>query len=138
MHKTGLSIEDYTTIIKKWLESWSKADLKQIASFYSDNFVYRDAAIPQGIFNKEEFIKYFQAVFKMWPRQKWISTNIMPHAIEGAFSVEYDFEFANDKTSIKGFGIDRVEFKGDKIILNHVYLNADKWTKWVTDELKGI
>lgn len=138
MEKKRLSIEDYTKIIKNCMEAWSRADVVLVASYYADNLEYRDPMVSKGILNKEEFIKYLKAVFKMWPSQKWIPTKIMPHAVEGAFSVAYEFEFANDKTAIKGWGIDRTEFKDDKIILNHVYLNAEIWGKWITNELEGI
>ena len=137
MKKKRLSIEDYTKIINDWLAAWSKSDIERVASFYADKIEYRDSTIKQGIFNKKDLIKYLKAVFKAWPSQQWAPTKIMPHAVEGAFSVEYEFEFANDKTAIKGWGIDRIEFKDDKIILNHVYLNAQNWGKWIANELQG-
>jgi hypothetical protein len=78
-----------------------------------------------------------KAVFKVWPRQKWIPTKIMPHSEEGSFTAEYNFEFSNDKITIKGRGVDRIEFKGDKTFINHVYLSAEKWNDWIMNELKG-
>lgn len=138
MKKTKLSIEDYTKLMTNFMAAWSKADIELTASFYADKLEYRDPSVPQGIFDKEAFKEYLKAVFKIWPRQKWVATSMIPHTTSGAFSIEYEFEFGNDKTTIKGRGIDRAELKGDKIILNHVYLNAEKWNKWITNELKGV
>lgn len=136
MKKKQFSLDDYSAIMKRFLEAWNKADAELVASYYSDNLEYRDPTAPQGIFNESDFIKYLQLVFSVWPQQKWVSKNVFPHDKEGSFSVDYDFKIANDTTSIQGCGIDRIEFTKDKIRLNHVYLNADKWKEWIKNELK--
>lgn len=127
---------DYISLMKRCLEAWNQANAELVASFYSDNLDYRDPVMPQGISNKADFIKYLHLMFQVWPKQQWTPKNVMPHVTEGAFSVDYDFSFANNRTSITGHGIDRIEFKGDKISLNHVYLNAEKWKDWINLELK--
>lgn len=137
MKRRQLSLDDYSAIMKSCLEAWNKADPKLVASYYSDDLEYRDPTTPQGIFNKGDFIKYLQLVFSVWPQQKWVPKNIFPHNKEGSFSVDYDFKIANNTTSIQGCGMDRIEFTKDKVRLNHVYLNAEKWKDWIKNELKG-
>jgi hypothetical protein len=126
----------YSAIIKSCLEAWNKADATLVASYYCDNLDYRDPTVPKGILNKNDFIKYLQQLFSVWPQQKWILKNVYPHSKEGSFTIDYDFRIANNITSIEGWGIDRMEFSGDKVRLNHVYLNADNWKDWVKNELK--
>ncbi len=135
MKKKQFSVDDYSAIIKSCLEAWNKADAELVASYYSDNLEYRDPTVPQGITNKGDFIKYLRQIFSVWPQQKWVAKNIFSHDQEGSFSVDYDFRIANNTTSIQGWGIDRIEFSGDKVRLNYVYLNADKWKDWVKNEL---
>jgi hypothetical protein len=137
MKRRQFSIDDYSAIMKSCLEAWNKADAELVASYYSDNLEYRDPTMPQGIFNKGDFIKYLQLVFSVWPQQKWVPKNIFSHDKEGSFSVDYDFRIANNTTSIQGCGMDRIEFTKDKVRLNHVYLNAEKWKEWIKNELKG-
>lgn len=137
MKRRQFSLDDYSGIMRSCLEAWNKADAELVASYYSDNLEYRDPSVPQGIFNKSEFIKYLQLVFSVWPQQKWVPKDIFPHDKEGSFSVDYDFRIANNTTSIQGCGIDRIEFTKDKVHLNHVYLNAEKWKEWIKNELKG-
>jgi hypothetical protein len=137
MKRKQFSLDDYSAIMKSCLEAWNKADAELVASYYSDNLEYRDPTVPQGIFNKSHFIKYLQLVFSVWPEQKWVPKNIFPHDKEGSFSVDYDFRIADKTTSIQGCGMDRIEFTKDKVRLNHVYLNADKWKEWIKNELKG-
>ena len=136
MKRRQFSIDDYSAIMKSCLEAWNKADAELVASYYSDDLEYRDPTTPQGIFNKGDFIKYLQLVFSVWPQQKWVPKKIFPHDKEGSFSVDYDFRIANNTTSIQGCGMDRIEFTKDKVSLNHVYLNAEKWKDWIKNELK--
>jgi len=135
MEKNTKSLIDYTSIMNDWLAAWNKADAELTASFYTDELDYRDPTVPQGIFKKEEFIKYLKLIFKVWPNQKWVARNIMPHASEGSFSADYEFKISNGRTTIQGCGMDRIEFKGNKVCLNHVYLNADQWKEWIKNEL---
>lgn len=107
-----------------------------VASFYTDDLDYRDPSVPRGITGKAEFINYLKLLFGIWPKQSWILDHIYPHKENGSFTVDYTLEFANDKISIQGRGTDLIIFQGDKICVNHVYLNAQKWNGWVTTELK--
>jgi hypothetical protein len=137
MENSKLTGERYISIMKDSLKAWSQADVDSTASFYCDDLDYRDPSVPQGITNKAEFVKYLKLLFKIWPKQSWILNNVYPHVNDGAFCVDYTFKFANDKTSISGCGMDLTIFKDDKICVNHVYLNAQKWNDWVTQELKS-
>jgi hypothetical protein len=137
MGNLKLSRENYISIMKNCLKAWSQADVALVASFYCDDLDYRDPSVPQGITNKDEFIKYLKLIFSVWPSQSWILDNVYPHANDGAFSVDYKFQIANGKATIFGHGIDLMIFKNDKICLNHVYLNAEKWNDWMKNELKS-
>jgi hypothetical protein len=131
-----LTVEEYRAILDRWLEAWTRADAEAVASFYADTFDYRDPSAPGGIFNRADFIKYLHSMFRLWPSQKWTATGVMPHAHPGFFSAEYEFQIAGGGKTIRGTGMDRVEFTGDRITLNHVYLNAEQWNRWVKKELE--
>jgi hypothetical protein len=137
MKKGTIGIDARITIMKQCLEAWNRADADLVASFYTDDCDYRDPTVPAGIASRDDFIAYLKLIFKVWPSQSWVPKNVMPHTDEDAFTVDYDFRIANDRVSIKGQGMDRIEFRGDKIRLNHVYLNADRWKDWIGRELKG-
>ncbi len=137
MEKTKLTLDDYTVIMNKCLEAWNRADPEKVAEYYTEDLEYRDPTVPEGIIGRDEFTKYLQLIFKVWPTQQWILRNIYPHAEEGSFSADYDFLIANAKKTIRGRGIDRLVFRGGRIRLNHVYLNAEKWKDWIRYELKS-
>jgi hypothetical protein len=133
MNKSELQRADYVAIMEGCVAAWNRGDAEGVASFYTDDLDYRDPTVPKGISNKGDFIKYLKLIFKVWPEQEWVGKEIMPHEKKGSFSVNYDFKFANGERVVKGNGIDRIEFRGDKICLNHVYLNADKWREWMSN-----
>ena len=113
------------------LEAWNQSDAELTASFYAEHMDYRDPNTPDGIHSRADFVRYLKILFRKWPRQNWDNYHVMPHEMPACFSVSYRFEFGNDRTTVRGYGIDRIEFVGDKIALNHVYLNADLWSQWM-------
>ena len=137
MGKRKLSLDDYTTLMKNCLDAWNSADPEKVADYYTEDLDYRDPTVPDGIASRAEFIKYLKLIFKVWPIQEWVPRTVYPHAEDGSFSVDYEFKIANEKKTIRGRGIDRIVFRDDKIKLNHVYLNAEKWKEWISRELKG-
>jgi hypothetical protein len=130
-----LELNDYAGILEKLVQAWNRADAEAVAAFYTDDLDYRDPSMPQGIHGKKDFIDYLNLMFSVWPRQEWIPGELYPHAKDGSFSGCYRFSIGNDRSEIKGAGIDLIVFKGDKISQNHVYLNSDKWNTWLKGEL---
>ena len=137
MAKEKLSLEDYTALMENCLDAWNKADPEKVADYFAEDLEYRDPRVPDGITGRAKFIKYLRLIFKVWPIQEWVPRTVYPHAEEGSFTVDYEFKIANEKKSIRGRGIDRITFRGDKIKLNHMYLNAEKWKDWIRHELKA-
>lgn len=134
--RKSLTGSDYIRLMKECLAAWNSADAEKTASFYAEDLDYRDPSVPEGIHGRADFIAYLKLLFRVWPRQEWKEKELMPHEKPGAFSISYDFSFGNDVAEIRGSGIDRMEFEGDKIKLNHVYLNALKFRDWIRHELK--
>ena len=120
----------------RMLDAWNRADARATASYYAEEVEYRDPSVPDGIHGRRDLEKYLGLIFKLWPEQHWEVTELFPHKKPGAYSCSYTFRIANDNTEITGHGIDRLEFTGGKVSLNHVYLNAGKWNDWLKSELR--
>ena len=116
---------DCIKLLEECLAAWNTADAGKVASYYAESLDYRDPNVPQGIAKREDFVRYLRVLFRRWPSQEWKPVEVMPHENPGAFSVAYHYRYANKTREIKGWGMDRIEFEGDKIRLNHVYLNAE-------------
>lgn len=135
MSSSTASLKKYILVLDDFIKAWNRADARAVADFYTDDLDYRDPSVPKGISNKKELIEYLELMFQVWPKQEWIPGDIFPHETPGAFTGCYEFKIANDHTEITGIGMDRLEFEGDKIRLNHVYLNARNWNNWLKREL---
>ncbi|OGP67229.1 MAG: hypothetical protein A2031_06785 [Deltaproteobacteria bacterium RBG_19FT_COMBO_43_11] len=135
MENGQLKIDDYVKTFADFIGAWNRSDPEAVASYYADDFDYRDPSTREGITNKEQLIKYLKLMFLIWPQQEWIPGDLFPHKQDGSFSGCYNFKISNGKTEIKGHGMDIIEFKGNKICKNHIYLNADKWNTWLKNEL---
>ena len=103
------------------------------AAFYADRMDYRDPNVPEGIQSRSDFERYLRILFRQWPEQQWVEGEVLPHARPGCFTVSYHFRFANSRRGlvVEGRGIDRIEFEGDLIRMNWVYLNAEQWPYWI-------
>ncbi len=138
MGKTMLTRTEQIRLMEECLAAWNRADAEAVASYYCDEGLdYRDPTVPEGIRNRRDFVNYLNLIFKAWPQQQWTPKKTMPHEEEGVFSIEYTFRIANATKSLRGTGMDLMEIEGDRIRLNHVYLNADKWKEWIKNELKA-
>jgi len=126
-----ISIQEYEQIMKDWLAAWNRSNPVDVSSFYHDELEYRDPTVPGGIFLKAKLIIYLKMLFRKWPEQEWKDSNIMPHKENGLFSATYSFRIGNGKKSVQGVGMDLIEFNGEKIVRNYVYLNSDQWPEWI-------
>lgn len=133
VQNTEYTLEDYQSFLQGIVNDWNKSDAKATASHYTEDLEYIDPNLPEGIHGRVRFMKYLKILFRLWPKQQWDGKITMPHQKPGCFSVSYDFMFANDKKTITGRGIDFIEFEGNLIRRNHVYLNADKWKDWIRE-----
>ncbi|MEK7744821.1 MAG: nuclear transport factor 2 family protein [Elusimicrobiota bacterium] len=119
------SAADYTRLLEDCLGAWNRADAGEVASHYSERLDYRDPNVPEGIKTNADFQRYLRVLFRKWPSQEWSPDEVLSHERPGSFSVCYRFRFGNGKREVRGLGMDRIEFEGDKIRLNWVYLNAE-------------
>lgn len=120
---------DHFGLLKRCLETWNRADAEAVAECYSEELDYRDPNVPQGIRTRREFVRYLKLLFRKYPRQEWEPTDVMAHEKPGAFSVCYRYRYANAREDVTGAGMDRIEFDGEKIRLNWVFLNPDRPAK---------
>ncbi len=125
----------YRNILERCVAAWNRSDPEGTASFYAAEMDYQDPNVPGGIFRREDFVRYLRILFRQWPVQEWVASELLAHATPGVFTACYSFRFANRRgVEIKGRGIDRLEFRGDQISRNWVFLNAEAWPRWVREE----
>jgi hypothetical protein len=135
METRTLEQHEYQAIMEAWLDAWNRSDPQGVASFYHERCDYRDPTVPNGISSPAKMARYLRILFRHWPIQEWKDTTVYKHAKPSAFSVCCTFRFANDTKEVKGTGMDLIEFEGDKVSKNYVFLNAEKWPEWIEKDM---
>jgi len=126
-----LDSKNYVRLLEECSFAWSARDVEAVCSFYAEDLDYRDPNVINGINTMENFRRYLRVLFRKWPEQSWAGKLVMPMAQLGCFTVTYDFSLRRGEKVVRGCGLDRIEFKGEKIRICHVYLNAYNWSEWI-------
>jgi hypothetical protein len=106
----------------KWLPAWTGNNPELLAGFYSDDALYLDPAIPQGIRGKEALLKYFTRLLSFNP--DWIWTQIEGIPLKDGFLNKWLAKIpAGDKVlEIVGVCFVQINEEG-KICRNEVYFD---------------
>jgi hypothetical protein len=67
----------------KWLPAWTGNDPEKLAGFYSDDVLYLDPGVPNGVSGKDERLVYFRKLLGQNP--DWVWPQIEPIPMEGGF-----------------------------------------------------
>lgn len=68
---------------EKWLPAWTGDDPERLAEFYSEDTLYLDPAVPQGIRGKAALLSYFRKLLARNP--DWVWSQIEGIPLEGGF-----------------------------------------------------
>jgi hypothetical protein len=105
-----------------WLPAWTGNDPAKLASFYSDDALYLDPAIPGGVKGKEALLKYFTKLLARNP--DWVWTQIEGIPLEDGFLNKWQAEIPVGTHTIVCVGVCFVQFdNAGKIRRNEVYFD---------------
>jgi hypothetical protein len=80
---TGFTEEQAREFAQRWLPAWTGNDPELLASFYSDDAIYLDPAIPEGVKGKEQLLAYFRRLLARNPDWVWTQLEAIP--LQGGF-----------------------------------------------------
>jgi hypothetical protein len=106
----------------EWLPAWTGNDPEKLAAFYSDDAVYLDGSVPQGLKGKDALLKYFRKLLASNP--EWVWTQIEPIPMEDGFLNKWLAKIPVGPKSIECIGVCFVQFNDQgKIKRNEVYFD---------------
>jgi len=106
----------------RWLPAWPGNEPEKLAEFYSDDAVYLDPAITQGVKGKDALLKYFRKLLAANP--EWVWTQIEPIPMEGGFLNKWHARIPVGPGVIECIGVCFVQFDGQgRIRRNEVYFD---------------
>lgn len=106
----------------RWLPAWTGNDPERLASFYSDDAVYLDPAVPAGVRGKEELLAYFRRLLAANPDWVWTQVEAIP--MEGGFLNKWHARIPVGEGAVECIGVCFVQFdEQGKIRRNEVYFD---------------
>ncbi len=109
----------------RWLPAWTGNDPERLAAFYSDDAVYLDPTIPQGVRGKEALLGYFRKLLRHNP--EWVWTQIEPIPLEDGFLNKWHAKIPVGGEVIECVGVCFVQFDGAGLIRrNEVYFDCTR------------
>jgi len=115
----SLDIEDFN---RRWLQAWTDKDVPALLTFYAEDTVYRDPQTAAGIQGHAALGAYLKGLFDATPPMRYD-----PHEVWATHNGYCGRWYCTitppgaPQTYMRGF--DLVVLKGDKIVLNEVYVH---------------
>ena len=108
-----------------WLPAWTGNNPEKLAGFYSDDALYLDPAIPNGVRGKDELLSYFRKLLSQNP--DWVWTQIEPIPMEDGFLNKWLAKIPVGSKTIECIGVCFVQFNDDGLIRrNEVYFDRSE------------
>jgi hypothetical protein len=107
---------------EQWLPAWSGNDPERLASFYAEDAVYLDPAIPQGIRGKPALLAYFRKLLSYNPHWVWTQMEGIP--LEDGFLNKWRARIPVGPSALEIVGVCLVQLDElGKIRRNEVYFD---------------
>jgi hypothetical protein len=107
----------------RWLPAWTGNNPELLASFYSEDVVFLDPVIPQGLQGKKALLAYFTKLLANNP--DWIWTQLEPIPMEGGFLNKWLAKIPVGDDIVECVGVCFVQFNDQgEIRRNEVYFDC--------------
>jgi hypothetical protein len=116
-------LRKYGRILKSYGKAWDAGDIAAIVDHFHDEFIYTDPIAQTGITTKAELKRHLEEVFARFPKQTWTTNaTFYPHFTPYKFAIAYEFKLAGKEPYFSGTGMEKIEFRGDKLIEDRIHL----------------
>ncbi len=118
----GLDVGAARAFAERWLPAWTGNDPLKLVSFYTDDAVYSDPSVPEGIRGRETLLTYFTRLLSLNPQWVWTHRGSIPLA-DGFLNLWHASIPVGTET-VEVDGVCTVQLRGDLIYANHVYFDC--------------
>jgi hypothetical protein len=110
---------------RRWLPAWTGNQPETLLDFYTDNTIYLDPALPDGIKGKDQLREYFTKLLAANPNWVWEPVEVYP--TPRGFTLKWRAIIPVGTKKIVEQGVDIVELDDGKISRNEVYFDRTRW-----------
>jgi ketosteroid isomerase-like protein len=120
----GLTESEAGEFTARWLPAWTGNDPERLAAFYTDDTVYSDPAVPDGVRGKEALLAYFGALLARFPDWVWTNTGVRP--MEGGFLNYWHASIPVGGSVVECDGVCTVRLRDGLIERNEVFFDRSE------------
>lgn len=116
-----MTVADIARYNADWLKAWSDKDVDRLCGFYADDCVYKDPQTAAGLTGNAALRAYLEGLFGATPPMTYTPDEVWP--IPGGFCGRWYCDIGANGEGGRIRGFDLVILRGDKIVLNEVYVH---------------
>jgi len=121
MQFDGIDSEHARAFAERWLPAWSGNRPELLASFYTDDAVYSDPAVPDGVRGREAVLAYFTKLLARNPEWIWVHRGSIP--LQDGFLNKWHATIPVTGHSVEVDGVCTVQMRSNLIYANHVFFD---------------
>lgn len=118
---SGLSEVEAREFAARWLPAWTGNDPERLVSFYADDAVYVDPAVPSGLVGKEALLAYFIKLLARYPDWEWSNLRAVP--LENGFLNFWHARIPVAGGEVECEGVCTVQLRDGLILRNEVFFD---------------
>jgi len=120
----GMNAADARTFAERWLPAWSGNRPDLLASFYTEDAVYSDPAIPDGVQGRDAVRVYFAKLLARNPEWVWVHRGSIP--MQDGFLNLWHASIPVGGRTVEADGACTVQLRGGLIYANHVFFDRSE------------
>lgn len=117
----GMSADEARAFAERWLPAWTGNRPELLASYYSDDAVYSDPAIPKGVHGRVAVTAYFAKLLARNPDWVWTHRGSIP--MQDGFLNLWHASIPAGERVLEIDGVCTVQLRDGLIYANHVFFD---------------
>ena len=124
MQFAGMNSEEARAFAEKWLPAWTGNQPERLASFYTDDALYSDPAIPKGVQGRSALLAYFTKLLSLNPAWVWSHRGSIP--IRDGFLNQWHATIPVGDRAVEAVGVCTVQLREGRIYSNQVFFDRSE------------
>jgi hypothetical protein len=120
----GMDADEARAFAERWLPAWSGNHPDLLASFYSEDAVYSDPAIPSGVQWRHALLAYFTKLLGRNPEWVWSHRGSVP--MQDGFLNLWHASIPTAGRTVEADGACTVQLREGLIFANHVFFDRSE------------
>ena len=127
----SMNSEDARAFAEQWLAAWTGNRPELLASFYTEDALYSDPAIPEGVRGRDSLQSYFVKLLGKNPDWVWVHRGSIP--IQDGFLNFWRASIPVAENTVVAEGVCTVQLRDGLIYANQVFFDRSELLDALSD-----